>query len=113
MPLGNVSGARLVSERTIRHSRRPHERPLAAIIPYELVDSLAIGTTDDESKKHRDMLGLDMRTSKPSKEIRPKVKEHRSSTRVLGLRLDRLVERALAALEARDRLTEAVFREVR
>src|SRR5262245_19380113 len=30
------------------------------VIPYESMDPLAIGTTDDESKKHRDTIELDV-----------------------------------------------------
>jgi len=32
-------------------------------IPYESMDPLAIGATDDESKKHRDTLTLDVPTA--------------------------------------------------
>ena len=34
-----------------------------AVIPYESMDPLAIGATDDESKKHRDTLTLDIPTA--------------------------------------------------
>ena len=33
------------------------------VIPYESMDPLAIGATDDESKKHRDTLEVDIRTA--------------------------------------------------
>ena len=33
------------------------------VIPYESMDPLAIGATDDESKKHRDTLELDIPTA--------------------------------------------------
>ncbi len=33
------------------------------LIPYESMDPLAIGATDDESKKHRDTLELDIPTA--------------------------------------------------
>ena len=32
-----------------------------AVIPYESMDPLAIGATDDESKKHRDTLEVEIR----------------------------------------------------
>src|SRR6266851_3633255 len=32
------------------------------VVPYESMDPLAIGATDDESKKHRDTLELDIPT---------------------------------------------------
>ena len=32
----------------------------SAVIPYESMDPLAIGATDDESKKHRDTLTLEI-----------------------------------------------------
>ena len=34
-----------------------------AVIPYESMDPLAIGATDDESKKHRDTLTLEIPTA--------------------------------------------------
>ncbi len=35
----------------------------SAVIPYESMDPLAIGATDDESKKHRDTLTLEIPTA--------------------------------------------------
>ena len=35
------------------------------VIPYESMDPLAIGATDDESKKHRDTLELEIPTREP------------------------------------------------
>ena len=32
------------------------------VVPYESMDPLAIGATDDESKKHRDTLEIDLPT---------------------------------------------------
>ena len=34
-----------------------------AVIPFESMDPLAIGATDDESKKHRDTLELEIPTA--------------------------------------------------
>ena len=34
-----------------------------AVIPYESMDPLAIGATDDDSKKHRDTLTLEIPTA--------------------------------------------------
>ncbi|HET7515525.1 MAG TPA: hypothetical protein VFJ60_12045, partial [Gaiella sp.] len=33
------------------------------VVPYESMDPLAIGATDDESKKHRDTLEVDIPTA--------------------------------------------------
>jgi nickel-dependent lactate racemase len=41
------------------------------VIPYESMDPLAIGATDDESKKHRDTLELDIPTACLVADVRP------------------------------------------
>ena len=41
------------------------------VIPYESMDPLAIGATDDESKKHRDTLELDIPTANLIADVRP------------------------------------------
>jgi nickel-dependent lactate racemase len=41
------------------------------VIPYESMDPLAIGATDDESKKHRDTLELEIPTASLIADIRP------------------------------------------
>jgi nickel-dependent lactate racemase len=41
------------------------------VIPYESMDPLAIGATDDESKKHRDTLELDIPTANLVADVRP------------------------------------------
>jgi nickel-dependent lactate racemase len=41
------------------------------VVPYESMDPLAIGATDDESKKHRDTLELDIPTSNLIADVRP------------------------------------------
>jgi len=43
----------------------------AVTIPYESMDPLAIGATDDESKKHRDTLTLEIPTANLIADIRP------------------------------------------
>ena len=41
------------------------------VIPYESMDPLAIGATDDESKKHRDTLELEIPTANLIADVRP------------------------------------------
>ncbi len=41
------------------------------VIPYESMDPLAIGATDDESKKHRDTLELEIPTANLVADVRP------------------------------------------
>ena len=41
------------------------------VIPYESMDPLAIGATDDDSKKHRDTLELDIPTANLIADVRP------------------------------------------
>jgi nickel-dependent lactate racemase len=41
------------------------------VIPYESMDPLAIGATDDDSKKHRDTLELDVPTASLVADVRP------------------------------------------
>ena len=42
-----------------------------AVIPYESMDPLAIGATDDESKKHRDTLELEIPDRQPDRRRLP------------------------------------------
>ena len=42
-----------------------------AVIPYESMDPLAIGATDDESKKHRDTLEVEIPTANLIADVRP------------------------------------------
>jgi nickel-dependent lactate racemase len=41
------------------------------VIPYESMDPLAIGATDDESKKHRDTLELEIPSASLVADVRP------------------------------------------
>ena len=41
------------------------------VIPYESMDPLAIGATDDESKKHRDTLEVDIPSAGLISVVRP------------------------------------------
>ena len=41
------------------------------VVPYESMDPLAIGATDDESKKHRDTLEVEIPTANLIAVVRP------------------------------------------